>query len=201
MSNGEVNTSRRRFLAASTAAVGAAGAAGVAVPFLGSWQPSAKAKAAGAPVKADLSKLRPGEMITVEWRGKPVYVVRRTAEAIENIAKQNDAVRDPESNESKQPAYAKNIVRAVKDEYVILVGLCTHLGCAPKGRFEQKVDPATGAPNDKWLGGFFCPCHGSTFDLAGRVFKAVPAPTNLEVPPHRYISDSVIIIGEDGGAA
>lgn len=201
MSNQEVNTSRRRFLAASTAAVGGVGVAAVAVPFLGSWQPSAKAKAAGAPVKADLSKLRPGEMITVEWRGKPVYVVRRTEEAIANIAKQNDAVRDPFSEFSKQPAYAQNVNRAIKDEYLVLVGLCTHLGCAPKDRFQEKVDPATGAPNEGWLGGFFCPCHGSTFDLAGRVFKAVPAPTNLEVPPYKYVNDTVIIIGEDGGAA
>ena len=200
MSDGEVNASRRRFLAASTAAVAGAGAVGVAVPFLGSWKPSAKAKAAGAPVKQDLGKLQPGEMITVEWRGKPVYIVRRTKEILDNILKQNDAVRDPDSESSKQPEYAKNQLRSSKEEYLILVGLCTHLGCAPKGRFQPKVDPATGSPDQNWLGGFFCPCHGSKFDLAGRVFKGVPAPLNLEVPPHRF-EGSVVIIGEDGGAA
>lgn len=197
MSNDEVNTSRRRFLAASTAAVGAAGAVGVAIPFLGSWQPSAKAKAAGAPVKIDMSKLRPGEMITEEWRGKPIFVLRRTAEQLANLEKMNAAVADPESAHATQPAYISGIERAVKPEYLILIGLCTHLGCAPK--FRPEVAPADlGA---EWLGGFFCPCHGSKFDLAGRVFKAVPAPKNLEIPPHRYDSEFIVTIGEDGGAA
>jgi ubiquinol-cytochrome c reductase iron-sulfur subunit len=203
MSNDQVNVSRRRFLAASTAAVGAAGAVGVLVPFVGSWQPSAKAKAAGASVKQDISKIQPGEMITVEWRGQPVYIVNRTQEAMDNIAKQNDAVRDPDSNESNQPDYAKNLIRSHEQhaKYLILVGLCTHLGCAPKDRFQPKVDPATGSLDENWLGGFFCPCHGSKFDLAGRVFKGVPAPTNLVVPPFRFESDSIVVIGEDGGAA
>jgi ubiquinol-cytochrome c reductase iron-sulfur subunit len=203
MSSDRVNVSRRRFLAASTAVVGAAGAIGVAVPFVGSWQPSAKAKAAGAPVRQDISKLQPGEMLVVEWRGKPVYIVNRTKEAIDNIAKQNDSVRDPESNESVQPAYAKNEIRSHEKHanYLILIGLCTHLGCAPKDRFQPKVDPATGSPDEQWLGGFFCPCHGSKFDLAGRVKKGVPAPLNLEVPPFRFESDTVVVIGEDGGAA
>lgn len=197
MSNDGVNTSRRRFLAASTAAVGAAGVVGVAIPFLGSWQPSAKAKAAGAPVKADLSKLRPGEMVTEEWRGKPVFIVRRTEQQLDNLAKLNDAVADPESVVPQQPEYIKGIERSIKREYLIVVGLCTHLGCAPA--YRPEVSPADLGKD--WLGGFFCPCHGSKFDLSGRVYKAVPAPTNLEVPPHYYESEFVIIIGEDGGAA
>lgn len=203
MNSDRVNVSRRRFLAASTAVVGATGAVGVAVPFIGSWQPSAKAKAAGAPVRQDIGKLQPGEMIIVEWRGKPVYIVNRTQEAIDNIAKQNDSVRDPDSNESHQPAYAKNLIRSDEkhSNYLILIGLCTHLGCAPKNSFQPKVDPATGVADDNWLGGFFCPCHGSKFDLAGRVKKGVPAPINLEVPPFRFESDTIVIIGEDGGAA
>lgn len=200
MSDGEVNASRRRFLATSTAVVAGAGVVGVAVPFLGSWKPSAKAKAAGAPVKQDIGKLQPGEMITIEWRGMPVYIVRRTKEILENIAKLNDAVRDPNSEENQQPEYARNANRSIKDEYLILVGLCTHLGCAPQGHFQPKVNPATGAPDDKWLGGFFCPCHGSKFDLAGRVFKGVPAPLNLLVPPHKY-EGSIVTIGEDGETA
>lgn len=199
MSDGEENASRRRFLVASTAAVAGVGIVGAAIPFVGSWNPSAKAKAAGAPVRQDLGKLKPGEMITVEWRGKPVYVVRRTKEILANLAKMNDAVRDPDSNEPQQPDYAKNLGRSRNEEYLVLVGLCTHLGCAPAGRFQPGVDPATGEANENWQGGFFCPCHGSRFDLAGRVFKGVPAPLNLQVPPHRY-EGSVLIIGEDGGA-
>jgi len=201
MSNDQVNVSRRRFLAASTAVVGAAGAAGVAVPFIGSWQPSAKAKAAGAPVKQDISKLQPGEMITVEWRGKPVYVVRRTPEVLANIAKLDEQLKDPQSAISAQPKYITTINRSINDEYLVLIGLCTHLGCAPQGKFQEKVDPATGSPDENWLGGFFCACHGSRFDMAGRVFKGVPAPSNLEIPPYRFESSTVIVIGEDGGAA
>ena len=200
MSGGEVDNSRRRFLTASTAAVAGVGVVGVAVPFLGSWKPSARAKAAGAPVKQDIGKLKPGEMITVEWRGKPVYIVRRTKEILDNIAKLDDLVRDPNSEEAQQPEYARNATRSIKEEYLILVGLCTHLGCAPKGRFQPKVDPATGGLDENWLGGFFCPCHGSKFDLAGRVYKGVPAPLNLQVPPHKY-EGTVVTIGEDGGAA
>ncbi len=180
-------------LIAATAAVGAVGVVGVAVPFIGSWNPSAKAKAAGAPVKFNISKLQPGQMATVEWRGKPVYVVRRTEMALANIAKLSATVADPNSERPQQPAYAKNEVRSVKPEYLIVTGLCTHLGCAPKYRPEL-------APADlgsDWLGGFFCPCHGSKFDLAGRVFKGVPAPANLEVPPHSYESNDVIVIGVD----
>jgi ubiquinol-cytochrome c reductase iron-sulfur subunit len=189
-----VNNGRRMFLTAATSAVAAAGAVGVAVPFVASWNPSAKAKAAGAPVKADITKLEPGQMVVVEWRGKPVYVVRRSAEAIGLIGKGDDMLRDPTSAESKQPAYVDPEKRAIKDEFLVLIGLCTHLGCAPKYR------PDVGAADlggDEWLGGFFCPCHGSKFDLAGRVFKGVPAPTNLEVPPYRFEGDNVLVIGED----
>lgn len=197
MSDGGVNTSRRRFLTVATAAVGGAGVVGVAVPFLGSWNPSAKAQAAGAPVKADISKLLPGEMVTIEWRGKPVFVVRRTAEQLANIAKLNDAVADPQSERPMQPDYIKGVERSVKPEFVVLVGLCTHLGCSPKIRPE--VAPADLGKD--WLGGFFCPCHGSKFDLSGRVYKNVPAPANLEVPPYRFDSDTVIVIGEDSKVA
>lgn len=198
MNNNEVNTSRRRFLVASTAAVGAAGMAGVAVPFLGSWQPSAKAKAAGAPVKVDMSKVRPGEMVTEEWRGKPVFIIHRTKEQLANLEKLNDSLLDPMSKDAgQQPAYITGINRAIKPEFMVMVGICTHLGCSPK--FRPELAPADLGAN--WLGGFFCPCHGSKFDLSGRVYKAVPAPKNLEVPPYRYISDEVIIVGEDGGEA
>lgn len=191
MSNNGVNTGRRRFLTAATSVVGAAGVVGVAVPFVGSWQPSAKAKAAGAPVKQDISKVEPGQMITVEWRGKPVYVVRRTAAALEAIKKSDSMVRDPGSNESTQPTYAKSEFRSIKEDILVLLGVCTHLGCAPQ------YQPQVGSVSHDWLGGFFCPCHGSKFDLAGRVFQGVPAPTNLEVPPYRFISDTVIEIGVD----
>lgn len=194
MSNDGVNEGRRRFLTAATSVVGAAGAVGVAVPFVGSWNPSAKAKAAGAPVKANLSKLEPGQMITVEWRGKPVYVVRRTEETMANLLKVDDLVRDPKSEEPQQPDYAKNPGRAIKDEYLVLLGLCTHLGCAPMYRPEVGAADLGG---DQWQGGFFCPCHGSKFDLAGRVYKGVPAPVNLEVPPHSYESDSLLVVGVD----
>lgn len=194
MSNDGVNEGRRRFLTAATSVVGAAGAVGVAVPFVASWNPSAKAKAAGAPVKANLGKIEPGQMVVVEWRGKPVYIVRRTPETLANLSKMNDKVRDPESVEPQQPAYAQNEARSIKEEFLVLLGLCTHLGCAPQYRPEVGTAALGGAD---WMGGFFCPCHGSKFDLAGRVLKGVPAPINLEVPPHRYDSDTVITIGED----
>ncbi|BFM17392.1 ubiquinol-cytochrome c reductase iron-sulfur subunit [Maricurvus nonylphenolicus] len=196
MSNGGVNEGRRRFLTAATSVVGAAGAVGAAVPFVGSWNPSAKAKAAGAPVKANISKLEPGQMITVEWRGKPVYIVRRDDTILANLEKMNDKVRDPESIEQQQPGYVSGVARAIegKEEILVLLGLCTHLGCAPMFRPEVGAADLGGA---EWLGGFFCPCHGSKFDLAGRVLKGVPAPVNLEVPPHSYENDSIIVIGVD----
>lgn len=198
MSNNEVNTSRRRFLAASTAAVGAAGAVGVAIPFLGSWQPSAKAKAAGAPVRIDMSKVRPGEMATEEWRGKPVFVIHRTPEQLANLPKLDGALQDPASKDTEQqPDYISGVERAIKPQYMVLVGICTHLGCSPK--FRPEIAPSDLGAN--WVGGFFCPCHGSRFDLSGRVFKAMPAPKNLEVPPYHYVSDEIIVVGEDGGNA
>lgn len=193
MDNDGVNTTRRRFLTAATSVVGAVGAVGVAVPFVGSWNPSAKAKAAGAPVKFDASRLEPGEMKVVEWRGKPVYVVRRTEQILNDLPGQESILKDPDSAISIQPDYVDTLHRAIKPELLVVVGLCTHLGCAPKFR------PDVGAADlggDDWLGGFFCPCHGSKFDMAGRVHTGVPANTNLVVPPYSFDGD-VIIIGVD----
>ncbi len=198
MSDETVNTGRRRFLTTATSVVGVAGAVGIATPFLGSWQPSAKAKAAGAPVKADVSKLEPGQMIVVEWRGKPVYVVNRTQEMLDNLPKLNGDLKDPESVISKQPAYISAVDRALRSELLVVEGLCTHLGCAPKYRPEVGAADLGG---DAWLGGFFCPCHGSKFDLAGRVYAGVPASTNLVVPPYSFESDRVLVIGIDAEAA
>lgn len=202
MSDGEVvNVGRRRFLTAATSVVGAAGVVGVAVPFVGSWNPSAKAKAAGAPVRVNLAKVQPGSMITEEWRGKPVYIINRTEEALAGLAKVDEYVSDPESLKSEQPSYVLDgnpEYRSIKPQYMIMLGVCTHLGCAPQLR------PDVGAADlggEAWQGGFFCPCHGSKFDLAGRVYKSVPAPLNLIIPPHMYESDSVVVIGEDGGNA
>ena len=172
--------------------------AGVAVPFLGSWNPSEKAKAAGAPVRADISKLEPGQMVVIEWRGKPVYVLRRTPDQLSGLATLNDDLKDPSSEASAQPDYIEGDGRAINEEFLVMVGLCTHLGCAPK--FRPEVG-ATDMGGDEWLGGFFCPCHGSKFDLAGRVYKGVPASANLEIPPYSYESDSVLVIGVDAEAA
>jgi ubiquinol-cytochrome c reductase iron-sulfur subunit len=199
MSNDAVNQTRRRVLIGATCAVGAVGVVGAAVPFVGSWNPSARAKAAGAPVKYNISKIEPGAMVTVEWRGKPVFIVRRTQAALDSLKKveEQGVLLDANSNEPQQPEYAKNAERAINKEFAILLGVCTHLGCAPAFR------PDVGAADlggDKWQGGFFCPCHGSKYDLAGRVYVAVPAPLNLEVPPHRYESEFVVVIGEDQGA-
>jgi len=200
MSDGEVvNEGRRKFLTAATSVVGAAGAVGFMVPFVGSWNPSAKAKAAGAPVTVNLSKIEKGQMITEEWRGKPVYIVRRTQEALDGLASVESDVSDPNSEKSVQPAdLVGKEWRSINPEFMIMLGVCTHLGCAPKFRPEVGAKDLGG---DAWQGGFFCPCHGSKFDLAGRVYKGVPAPTNLEVPPHFYETDSIVVIGEDGGAA
>ena len=200
--NGEVvNESRRKFLLGATSVVGGAGVVGAAVPFVASWQPSAKAKAAGAPVKVNISKLEVGARMVVEWRGKPVYIVRRTAETLAAISEiGDDILRDADSQEASQPDYVDGSARTLagREEYLILVGLCTHLGCAPLFR------PDVGAADlggDSWMGGFFCPCHGSKFDLSGRVFAGVPAPKNLEVPPHMYESDNIVIIGVDAEVA
>lgn len=194
MSNDGVNQSRRRVLTALTSVVGAAGVVGAAVPFVGSWNPSARARAAGAPVEISISSLEPGQMVTVEWRGKPVYIVRRTEEALASLEAVTPRLSDPDSSGSVQPSYAQNASRAIKDEFLVLVGLCTHLGCAPS--YQPEVGSQDVGDSD-WLGGFFCRCHGSKFDLAGRVFSGVPAPINLEVPPYKYLSDDVILIGED----
>ena len=198
MSGDETNTGRRRFLTAATSVVGAVGVGFVLVPFISSMQPSAKARAAGAPVRADLSKLGTGQMIRVKWRGKPVWIVNRTDEMLADLPKLNDQLRDPDSAESIQPAYTQNELRSIKPEILVLIGICTHLGCSPTYR------PDVGAADlggDEWKGGFFCPCHGSRFDLAGRVYKGVPAPLNLDVPPHRYLSEDEILVGEDEGVA
>lgn len=184
---------RRKFLVAATSAMGAVGAVGVAIPFLGSWNPSAKAKAAGAPVRVDVSKVRPGEQIRAEWRGKPVFVVRRTAENLASLDATDAVVADPQSENPQQPAYVDPKTRSIDPEVFIAVGICTHLGCSPQ--FRPEVAPAD--LGDDWKGGYFCPCHGSRFDLAGRVYKAVPAPLNLVVPPHRYETETVVVIGED----
>lgn len=194
MSNDGVNQGRRRVLTALTSAVGAAGVVGAAVPFVGSWNPSAKAKAAGAPVEINIAKIEPGQMVTVEWRGKPVYVFRRTAEALAGLPEMEEQLRDPSSEKSVQPTYVESKTRSIKPEVMVLLGLCTHLGCAPSYRPEVGAEDLGG---DSWMGGFFCACHGSKFDLAGRVLQGVPAPINLEVPPYKFLSDDVILIGED----
>lgn len=197
MSTDGVDKSRRRFLVAATSAVGVVGAAGVAVPFIGSMWPSARTAAAGAPVEADFSKLEPGAMMTVEYRGKPIWLVRRTKENLKDLPELNDQLRDPNSEQQQQPSYAQNPTRSIKPELAILVGICTHLGCSPT--YRPEIAPADLGKD--WRGGFFCPCHGSRFDLAGRVYSGVPAPTNLEVPKYVFLSDTRVLIGEDGGAA
>jgi len=194
---GDHSETRRRFLTAATSVVGVGGVAGVAVPFLGSWNPSEKAKAAGAPVRADIGGIEPGQMAVIEWRGKPVYVLRRTAEQVSDLATLNGDLKDPLSEASAQPAYISGEARALNEELLVIVGLCTHLGCAPKFRPEVGAADMGG---DEWLGGFFCPCHGSKFDLAGRVYKGVPASANLEVPPYSFEGENVLVIGVDAEA-
>lgn len=194
MSSDGINSGRRKFLTAATSVVGVAGAVGIAVPFVGSWNPSAKAKAAGAPVKADIGKVEPGQMVIVEWRGKPVYVVNRTEAQLEELPKLNDLLKDPDSLASDQPEYIKGVDRAIRPNLLVIVGLCTHLGCAPKFRPEVGVADLGGKD---WQGGFFCPCHGSKFDLSGRVYDGVPASANLVVPPYTFEGDSVLVIGVD----
>jgi ubiquinol-cytochrome c reductase iron-sulfur subunit len=193
MSSDGVNSTRRKFLTAATSAVGAAGVVAVAVPFVGSWNPSAKAKAAGAPVKFDFSKIEPGQMTVVEWRGKPVYVVNRTETQLEALPGLNSLLKDPDSEDlAQQPPYITGIDRSTKPNLLVVVGLCTHLGCAPK------FIPEVGVANlggDSWVGGFFCPCHGSKFDLSGRVYDGVPASANLLVPPYSFEDDKVVVIG------
>jgi ubiquinol-cytochrome c reductase iron-sulfur subunit len=198
MSETSVDNSKRRFLVNMSAALGGVAALGGAIPLVVSMNPSARAKAAGAPVEVDLSKVEPGMLMTVEWRGKPVWVVNRTKEMLASLTKQDDKLSDPASDASaQQPEYCKNPTRSIKPEYLIAVGICTHLGCSPT--FRKDVAPADLGPD--WQGGFYCPCHGSRFDLAARVFNGSPAPTNLVIPPHKYLSDSRVLIGEDQAAA
>ena len=186
----KINPSRRKFLTQATTVIGGVGAGFAVVPFLGSWMPSKRAEALGAPVEVNIAKLEAGAQLTVAWRGKPIWIVRRTPKALETLAKTEDLLRDPNSEDNMQPLYAKNKYRSIKPDFLILVGLCTHLGCVPSYR------PELGAIDANWLGGFYCPCHGSKYDLAGRVYKGVPAPTNMEVPPHRYLDDGTILVGE-----
>ena len=197
MSTDGVDRSRRRMLIAAATVVGGVGTIATLVPFVKSMNPSARAQAAGAPVEVDVSKLEPGQKINVEWRGKPVWVVKRTPEMLDALPGLDGGLADPASEVPQQPDYAKNPARSIKPEILVLVGICTHLGCSPT--YRPEVAPEDLGPD--WKGGFFCPCHGSRFDLAGRVFRGLPAPTNLIVPPHRYVGDSVILIGEDQGAA
>lgn len=194
-----VDGSRRHFLLVATTVTGLAGAGMTAVPFLASWKPSARAQALGAPVEQDISKIEPGAVLKVNWRGQAIYIVRRTPEMLEtlNSPELTTQLRDPASQESEQPEYAQNEARALKPEYLVLVGVCTHLGCAPLSRF----NPGDAELGADWPGGFYCPCHGSKFDLSGRVFKDVPAPTNLRVPPYRFLTDTVVQIGVDAEVA
>jgi len=195
MSNTTVDASKRTWLIASGCA-GAVGGVFTAVPFVSSFQPSERAKAAGAPVEVDISALRPGEKMTVEWRGKPVWIMRRTDDQLKALAKTEPQVADPKSEREAYPTpdYAKNQHRSIKPEVFVAVGICSHLGCSPTDKLQAGPQPSL--PDD-WQGGFLCPCHGSTFDLAGRVYKNKPAPDNLEVPPHTYLSDTRLLIGED----
>lgn len=188
---------RRHFLTAATAATAGVGIAATAVPFVASFQPSARARALGIPVEADVGKLEPGELGKVSWRGRTIYLLHRTDAMLSTLDQSIDRLRDPSSTESIQPEYVQNANRSIRPRYLVIEGVCTHLQCAPLPRFD--VAPAD--LGEDWLGGFYCPCHGSKFDLAGRVFTGVPAPTNLTVPPHRYINDDVIEIGVDTGSA
>ena len=193
----KVDARKRKFLIAATSAVGGVAVAAVALPLVMSMMPSARARAAGAPVEVDIDKIEPGMLLTIEWRGKPVWIVNRTPEMLDLLAKQDDKLADPGSEMPQQPDYAKNAARSIKPEYLVAVGICTHLGCSPTFRSEIGAADLGG----DWPGGFFCPCHGSRFDLAARVFKGVPAPTNLVIPPHQYISDARLLIGVDAKGA
>ena len=197
MTDDHVDNGRRRLLTVATTGVGLAGAVGLAIPFAGSLAPSEKAKAAGAPVKVDITKLEPGQQMTVEWRGKPVWIIRRSQEMLGHLSSLEGKLADPDSEMAQQPEYAQNGYRSIKEEVLVLIGICTHLGCSPA----YQPDIGAASFDDNWKGGFLCACHGSKFDMAGRVYSGVPAPTNLVVPPHQYLSDTVILVGDDGGVA
>lgn len=198
MSADSVDLKKRRTLTLATSAVGAVGTGFVVYPFLAAWAPSEKAKAAGAPVEADIGKLEPGQLMRVKWRGKPVWIVHRTQQNLQDLTSLESVLLDPNSDDvGQQPDYCKNTERSIKEKYLVAIGICTHLGCSPTYRPDM-------APEDlgpEWKGGFFCPCHGSRFDLSGRVYAGVPAPKNLEIPPYQYLSDTRVLIGADGGAA
>ena len=193
----EAGLSRRHFLTVATSVTGAVGLGFAAAPFVASFQPSARAQALGAPVEVDISKLEPGAMLRVSWRGQGVWILRRTEQMLAALESRPAQLADPESQQSDQPEYTRNIARALRPEFLVVIGNCTHLGCAPIERFD--VAPADLGPD--WLGGFYCPCHGSRFDLAGRVYANMPAPTNLPIPPYRFVTDSLIVVGEDAGAS
>jgi ubiquinol-cytochrome c reductase iron-sulfur subunit len=197
MNNQGVDKSKRQFLTSALTVVGAVGTGYLAVPFLAQMQPSVKAMAAGAPVDVDIGKMEPGQLLRVAWRGKPVWILKRTPEVLATLKTLDDELRDPLSQESIQPEYSKNLYRSLKPEIFVAIGICTHLGCSPT--FRPELAPAD--LGDKWKGGFFCPCHGSWFDLAGRVYRGVPAPTNLEIPPYRYVTENQLIIGESSQGA
>jgi ubiquinol-cytochrome c reductase iron-sulfur subunit len=190
----EVDNSRRKFLTTATVATGAVGAAFALVPFIASWKPSERARALGAPVEVDLSKVEAGQMTTVVWRKQQIYIVHRTPEMLASLSGHDGRLKDPGSEDSEQPDYAKNAQRALKPDFLVLIGICTHLGCLPKQRFAPGTPPELGAD---WPGGFFCPCHGSRFDLAGRVFQGSPASVNLRIPPYSFDADSKLVIGVD----
>jgi ubiquinol-cytochrome c reductase iron-sulfur subunit len=196
MANEGVDHGRRRFLTATTAVVGGAGVVAVAVPFIKSWEPSARAKNAGAPVLADISKVEPGQRLSVLWRGQPVWIVHRTPALLATLPQVKDRLRDPESKVTdQQPKYAQNDTRSIKPEWLVVIGICTHLGCSPEFIPEIKPEPF----DPEWKGGFFCPCHKSRYDIAGRVFQGVPAPMNLVVPPYQFVNDKQILIGVGPG--
>lgn len=192
-----MNSNRRRFLTAAATVVGGAGVVATAVPFISTLTPSARARAIGAPVEIDLSDLAPGGLKIEQWQGKPIWILRRNDADLSGLEQLDDKLRDPDSEVEQQPDYASDKYRSIKPEYLIVVGLCTHLGCSPS-YVPQEEDHSLG---DDWPGGFFCPCHGSKFDLAGRVYAGVPAPTNLLVPPHKYLSDTRVLIGDDSGVS
>ncbi|HSW68780.1 MAG TPA: ubiquinol-cytochrome c reductase iron-sulfur subunit [Gammaproteobacteria bacterium] len=190
-----IDAARRCFLRRATTVVGGMGAAAASIPFISYWLPSTDTEALAAPITVDISKLEPKQQLTIPWRGQPVWIIRRTEDMLQTLPKLTDKLRDPDSLEDQQPAYAKNIYRSIKPEYYIAIGVCTHLGCIPNYR------PDVGGISPDWLGGFYCPCHGSSYDLAGRVYKGVPAPLNLKIPRYRYLNDQEIIIGEDKDGA
>ena len=197
MNDDGIDISRRRFLTTATTVVGGVGAAAASVPFIVSMTPSAKTKAIGAPVEVDLGDLQPGERKIAQWQGKPVWILRRTKETLAQLASPGPQIRDPKSEENQQPEYARNEYRSIKPEYLIVLGLCTHLGCSPS--YVAEEDEHDLGP--EWKGGFFCPCHGTQFDLAGRVYRNFPAPTNLIIPPHKYLSNTLVLIGDDSGVS